>query len=78
MTIKAHILQELEQLNEGQLQQVEQFIATLKISFNLPDQSLNQLEQIAKLYQEFAEEDRLFAESGMNEYRELLIKEELP
>jgi hypothetical protein len=68
MTIKTHILQELEQLNEDQLQQVEQFIATLKISFKLPNQSLNQFEQIAKLYQEFAEEDRLLAETGLSEY----------
>jgi hypothetical protein len=72
MNIKAHILQELDELNEGQLKAVDNFIASLKIRSRLPNQELNQLELMAKLYQEFSEEDRQLAEAGMTEYQELL------
>ncbi len=77
MKIKEHILQELDSLNESQLQRVDNFINLVKITFNVPNQEFNDLEEIAKLYQEFAEEDSLLAEEGMSEYQELLVKEDL-
>jgi hypothetical protein len=77
MKIKKQILKELEELNEGQLQKVNHFIACLKISGKLPENRLNNLVKIAELYQEFGEEDRLLAETGMAEYQELLTKEDL-
>jgi hypothetical protein len=76
LTIKEQILKELEDLNEGELQKVNHFITSLKINAKFWQTKQKDLTKIAELYQEFAEEDRLLAETGMVEYQELLTKED--
>ena len=67
MTTQEQINQQLNHLNQDQLNQVADFITFLKFREKLIQ---------AKLYQEFAEEDRQLAEVGMNEYADLLTKED--
>ena len=54
---KESLKQELDRLNDQQLQQLADFIAFLKFQSKLsqPEPDLN---QIAHLYQEFADEDK--------------------
>ena len=75
MNTKEQINEQLNQLNEEQLNQVADFITFLKFREKLIKLNLN-TEQLAQLYQEFAEEDRQVAEEGINEYAGLLIQEE--
>ena len=75
MNTKEQINQQFKQLNEEQLKQVANFIAFLKFREKLIKLNLN-TEQLAQLYQEFAEEDRQVAEEGINEYADLLTQEE--
>jgi len=68
MTIKEHLVKELDRLDEKQLIEVEEFVSFLKFrSRCLPSQVFDE-EQMAKLYGEFAEEDRLLAEEGIQDY----------
>ena len=75
MNTKEKINEQLNQLNEEQLNQVADFITFLKFREKLIKLNLN-TEQLAQLYQEFAEEDRQVAEEGINEYADLLTQEE--
>ena len=75
MNTKEQINQQFKQLNEEQLKQVANFIAFLKFREKLIKLNLN-TEQLAQLYQEFAEEDRQLAEEGINEYANLLTQED--
>ena len=75
MNTKEQINEQLNQLNEEQLNQVADFITFLKFREKLIKLNLN-TEQLAQLYQEFAEEDRQVAEEGINEYADLLTQEE--
>lgn len=69
------IKQELEELNEEQLRQVADYITFLK--FHARRASLRDNEsKLAVLYGEFAEEDQALAEEGMNEYAEMLRRED--
>ncbi|MGR3311143.1 MAG: hypothetical protein ACUZ77_10260 [Candidatus Brocadiales bacterium] len=75
MTYKEHLVKELEELNEKQLHEVEEYVTFLKFrSRFMPSPTLDE-EQIAKLYGEFTEEDRLLAEEGMADYANSLSKE---
>lgn len=68
MTIKEHLVKELDGLDEKQLLEVEEFVLFLRFrSRFLPSQVFDE-EQMAKLYGEFAEEDRLLAEEGIQDY----------
>ena len=75
MNTKEQINEQLNQLNEEQLNQVADFITFLKFREKLIKLNLN-TEQLAQLYQEFAEEDRQLAEEGINEYANLLTQED--
>ena len=75
MNTKEQINQQFKQLNEERLKQVANFIAFLKFREKLIKLNLN-TEQLAQLYQEFAEEDRQLAEEGINEYANLLTQED--
>ncbi len=78
MTIKEHLVKELDRLDEKQLLEVEEFVSFLKFrSRFLPSQVFDE-EQMAKLYGEFAEEDRLLAEEGIQDYATDLSKEDQP
>ncbi|EAZ90720.1 hypothetical protein [Crocosphaera chwakensis] len=75
MATQEQINQQLNHLNQEQLNQVADFITFLKFRENLT-KPLKNIDNIAKLYQEFAEEDRQLAEAGINEYADLLNQED--
>ncbi len=75
MTTKEQINQQLNHLTQEQLNQVSDFITFLKFREKLINPNFN-TEKIANLYQEFADEDRQLAEEGINEYTDLLTKED--
>jgi hypothetical protein len=75
MTTQEQINQQLNHLNQEQLNQVADFITFLKFREKLT-KPLKNIDKIAQLYQEFAEEDRQLAEAGINEYADLLTQED--
>lgn len=75
--MKDLIQQELEKLDLEQLKQVFEFIAFLKFRARLVTNLAIDESNLARLYSEFAEEDRQLAEFGMIEYAELLKHEDL-
>ncbi len=77
MTIKERIDEELNQFTEDQLLEVANFIAFIKFRSRLTNLPQSNFNQMANLYSKFAEEDRLLAEEGINEYAELLQQEDL-
>jgi hypothetical protein len=74
--LKELITQELESLNEEQLRQVADFLSFLKFRSRSRQWKIDE-SQMAALYSEFAEEDRILAEEGLDEYAELLREEDL-
>ncbi len=74
--LKELITQELESLNEEQLRQVADFLSFLKFRSRSRQWKIDK-SQMAALYSEFAEEDRILAEEGLDEYAELLREEDL-
>lgn len=72
---KETLKQELDHLNDEQLKQIADFIAFIKFQSKL-SKSTPELSQFANLYQEFADEDRELAETGLSEYAESLNSED--
>ncbi|MGL5804700.1 MAG: hypothetical protein ACRC2R_18710 [Xenococcaceae cyanobacterium] len=73
MSISSEALkQDLDRLTSEQLQQVADFIAFLKFCDKRRRQIVIEPSQLASLATEFGEEDRAFAESGMNDYAAML------
>ena len=69
------IKQDIDSLNSQQLKQVADFIAFLKFQDIYRIGSIDP-SQLAGLATEFAEEDRAFAETGMNDYAAMLERED--
>ena len=69
------IKQDLDQLTNDQLQQVADFIAFLKFQDKRRRIILDP-SRLASLATEFAQEDRIFAEAGMDDYAAMLAEEE--
>ncbi|QGZ90057.1 hypothetical protein [Microcystis aeruginosa] len=69
--------QDLDQLTNDQLQQVADFIAFLKFQDKRRRIILDP-SQLASLATDFTEEDRIFAETGMDDYAVMLAQEEHP
>lgn len=68
ISIKEEVTLALNNLNEAELQQVADYVAFLKFRTRLrPLKSLDYA-HLANLYTEFAEEDRLLAEEGLEDY----------
>ena len=69
---KERVNQDIATLNEFQLRQVAEFLEFLK--FREKPKQIRQFDEseIAKLYQEFGEEDRELAESDLPNYAEKL------
>jgi hypothetical protein len=77
LSIKDQVVQILDDLSEIELKQVIEYVSFLK--FRLRLKAISQapdISEMAKLYAEFAEEDRQLAEEGMEEYTASLVKEE--
>ncbi len=76
MTLKEQVKQDVERLDEGNLQEVAEFVAFLKFrTRRAPTPPLDD-EKLAALYAEFAAEDRALAEAGMNDYAAGLARED--
>lgn len=69
------VKQDIDQLSREQLQQVADFIAFLKFRDQRRRIVLDPA-QLAPLADEFAEEDRAFAELGIGDYADMLYQED--
>lgn len=77
MTITRETLkQDLDHLTHEQLQQVAEFIAFLQFRDKRRSVVLDPA-QLASLATEFAEEDRMLANAGMDDYAAMLAHEDL-
>jgi hypothetical protein len=76
MIVKERLINELTKLDNQQLAEVEEFISFLKFKSRFLNFQVANEKQLANLYQEFADEDRLLAEEGMDDYSSLLAKED--
>ena len=77
MSIKTHVLQTLDDLNEADLARVAEFLDFLKFRNRFQAASIPNEAQIAEMYAEFAEEDRILAEEGMPDYMAGLRQENI-
>ncbi len=68
--------QDLDRLTHNQLQQVADFIAFLKFRSQRRYRVVLDPIQLADVFTEFADEDRAFAEAGMNDYAVMLHQED--
>lgn len=72
---KEALKKDIDRFNDQQLKQVADFIAFIKFQTRFIQQTTD-INQFANLYQEFAEEDRQLAETGIAEYAALLNSED--
>ncbi len=72
---KENIKRDIDRLNDQQLKQIADFIAFIKFQTRFSQPTID-ISQFANLYQEFAEEDRQLAETGISEYASLLHSED--
>ena len=72
---KEEIKRDIDRFNDQQLKQIADFIAFIKFQTKF-SQKTTDISQFANLYQEFAEEDRQLAETGISEYASLLNSED--
>ena len=70
-----HLKEKLKDLNDQQLIQVSEFIDFLKFKDRSSNLQIDEAEA-AKLYQEFAEEDKEMSEIGIDEYAAALSYED--
>lgn len=76
MEIKDHLIKEIDTLDKKQLNELEEYVSFLKFRSRFKSSIDFNKKQIAQLYKEFGEEDRLLAEEGMSDYREMLSRED--
>ena len=70
------VKQDLDRLTHNQIQQVADFIAFLKFRNQRQHRVVLDPIQLSKLFTEFADEDRTFAEEGMSDYATMLYQED--
>ena len=75
MTIKDYVAQTLDTLSEGDLQDLAEYVAFLRFRSRVHTPAFN-MDQVAALYKDFAEEDRQLAEAGMADYSASLRTED--
>ena len=66
------VKQDLDRLTHNKIQQVADFIAFLKFRNQRQHRVVLDPTQLSKLFTEFADEDRAFAEEGMSDYSIML------
>jgi hypothetical protein len=76
MTSIEAIKQDLDKLNSEQLQKVADFIDFLKFGDRQHRQIRLNPTQLATIFTEFSEEDRVFTEMGMSDYAVMLAQED--
>ena len=77
MSIKDHVIQKLNSMNDADLAQVAEFLAFLRFRARRHATPSLDETQLAALYAEFAEEDRALAEEGMSDYAAGLRQEDI-
>lgn len=75
-TTRETLKQDLDHLTNEQLQQVADFVAFLKFRDRRRRVALDPA-QLASLTTEFAEEDRMLANAGMDDYAAMLAHQDL-
>jgi hypothetical protein len=73
---KDSLIEQIDSLNEEQLKEVGHFIAFLKFRSRTSSWQIDS-RQVAEQYKQFAQEDSLLAEEGMDEYANILKQEDL-
>ncbi len=75
MTVREQVLHQVELLGEADLRQLARYLGLLR---SQPRKRVGSFdpEQVAALYAECAEEDRLLAEQGMADYADQLASED--
>ncbi len=76
MSLKEQVKRNLENLDEGGLREVAEFVDFLQFRTRRQSRPEWDNAKIAALYAEFAEEDRALAEAGMSDYAAGLAKED--
>ncbi len=76
MKVKKHLIEEIERLDENQLTELEDFLSFLKFRSHINRSFSISEVQIARLYSESGEEDRVMAEQGIDDYAIGLAKED--
>lgn len=76
MSIKEHVMQGLNDLNEEELGQVAAFVAFLKFRVRLQPMPALDEAQLAMLYTACVAEDQALAEEGLAEYGHRLCQED--
>lgn len=77
ISLKERVTRKIEQLPEDQLRMVEEYLAFLLFRARTRPKIHVNHQQLAALYGEAAEEDRLLAEEGMSDYSVGLQQSEL-
>ncbi|GAK50150.1 hypothetical protein U14_01377 [Candidatus Moduliflexus flocculans] len=76
LSVKERVAHAIELLHDDELRMVEEYVAFLHFRARTPPKMHFNQQQLASLYAECAEEDRLLAEEGMSEYVIGLQKED--
>lgn len=76
LSVKERVAHAIELLHEDELRMVEEYVAFLQFRARTRPKMHFNRQQLATLYAECAEEDRLLAEEGMAEYAIGLQKED--
>jgi hypothetical protein len=74
--LKEHLIKEINRLNEEQLQELEDFLFFFKFRSRISRASEVKETEIAKLYSDSTEEDRVMSEEGFDDYLPGLLKED--
>ena len=68
-SVKEQVAEALNTLSEDELQQVAEYVAFLRFRARVAPLPVIDATRLARLYAEFADEDRALAEEGLEEYR---------
>lgn len=77
MTVREHVIETLQSLDEPELRNVADYVAFLKYQAKRKAVTAIDESRLAALYSEFAEEDSRLAEEGMEDYAEQLRSEDV-
>lgn len=76
MSLKEKVASAIEGLSDAELRQVAEYVAFLKFRARIEPIGTLDETKLAALYGEFAEEDRMLAEEGMEDYAKGLKEED--
>ena len=71
---KNYIIKSLDNLSEEQLEEIADFTAFIKSSYRMQNKKENK--NYAELYREFSSDDKIIADSGIEDYNSGLLRED--